>query len=444
MPSLEIYKVIFIIEIIIAEFLLTIHLKKRSYYPLRLIFSWVVLIAVASIYPITVNNAVSNSLMFFVLFFISVPLLMFTYDTKFINVLFCALAGYTIQHFAYEITNIVFGILMQTRSPILGMYGDDDIPWGWNLETAFLILVWILCYFTCYVILFKIYGRKIKKNKEMKIKSVTMMFLLAAGLIADIVLNSVVVYSDMSFKAMLINQIATSICCLLILYGQFTLLLNEELAGEVTLLNKLLDEQSRQYKLSKENIDMINMKCHDMRYTIRKIGRSKKLDDSIVNEMEKSISIYDSIVKTGNEALDIVLTEKSLICQKQNISLTIVANGELLNFIDTNTIYSLFGNALDNAIEACMKIDDSEKRMISLKITQFGNMINITVQNSYADDVKFDENGMPLTTKNDGRFHGFGIKSIRYLTESYNGDLTILGEDSIFTLNIIIPLPNRN
>lgn len=73
MPSLEIYKVIFIIEIIIAEFLLTIHLKKRSYYPLRLIFSWVVLIAVASIYPITVNNAVSNSLMFFVLFFISVP-----------------------------------------------------------------------------------------------------------------------------------------------------------------------------------------------------------------------------------------------------------------------------------------------------------------------------------------------------------------------------------
>ena len=68
----------------------------------------------------------------------------------------------------------------------------------------------------------------------------------------------------------------------------------------------------KQYEISKQTIDLINVKCHDMKHQIRAISRQAAIDPAALEEMESVISIYGTIVKTGSQALDIILAEKNL------------------------------------------------------------------------------------------------------------------------------------
>lgn len=86
--------------------------------------------------------------------------------------------------------------------------------------------------------------------------------------------------------------------------------------------------------------------------------------------MEQEIRSYEAQNKTGNEVLDTILTSKSLYCQQHGITLTCVADGAALDFMDTMDLCSLFGNALDNAIESVEKLPDSEQRLIHLVVAR--------------------------------------------------------------------------
>lgn len=82
------------------------------------------------------------------------------------------------------------------------------------------------------------------------------------------------------------------------------------------------------------------------------------------------MAIYDNIYQTGNDALDLVLTEKSLLCDEYNIKLSSMIEGLALDFMHTTDVYALFGNLLDNAIESVMKEPDEEKRIISIQMAR--------------------------------------------------------------------------
>ncbi|MDR1072573.1 MAG: ATP-binding protein [Treponema sp.] len=119
-----------------------------------------------------------------------------------------------------------------------------------------------------------------------------------------------------------------------------------------------------------------------------------------------------------------------MICKKNAISLACVADGALLNFMDVMDICSIFGNALDNAIEGVLKMEDYEKRLIHMDLYSQHNFILIRCENYFENEITL-ENG----------FHGFGLKSIRYTTEKYGGSMTINTEDHWFILRILLPLP---
>ncbi len=102
-------------------------------------------------------------------------------------------------------------------------------------------------------------------------------------------------------------------------------------------------------------------------------------------------------------------------------------------------IYAIFGNALDNAIRAVMELEDAMKRVISVKIVIQNSILMIQIQNYYSGKLRF-EKGLPLTTKKDQRDHGYGMKSIQYTAEKYNGTITVNAENDIFMLQILIPV----
>ena len=104
----------------------------------------------------------------------------------------------------------------------------------------------------------------------------------------------------------------------------------------------------------------------------------------------------------------------------------------------TRDIYTLFNNALSNAVEAVKKLEDPEKRVISLSVRKTGGHAEIELTNFF-DGTTVQSGG---TTKQDAHRHGFGTMSMRYIAEEYGGSVSIQTQKDIFTLMIVIPLPS--
>ena len=175
------------------------------------------------------------------------------------------------------------------------------------------------------------------------------------------------------------------LCCCLILYISNKIVLTQKIKTELETTSRLLRQAEEQYKVSKENVNLINLKCHDLKHQIREYASKRNIDQEAIKDLESVINIYDSTIKTGNEALDLILTEKSLYCQKQNIKLTCLADCSRLIFMHDSDLYSLFGNMIDNAIEAVSKIDNAEKRNINLIVRNIKNYVSIAVENFYEE-----------------------------------------------------------
>ena len=225
------------------------------------------------------------------------------------------------------------------------------------------------------------------------------------------------------------------------LYAHLVQCSQTKMRRELETIQNVLQNQYQQYKQSRESVDLINYKYHDLKHQIAVLRSEQDPDkrNAFLNQMEEEIKQYELQNKTGNHVLDTILTSKSLYCNKHGITLTSVADGSLLEFMDTMDICSIFGNALDNAIECELKIPNKEKRLIHVTVSQQKNFLMIRVENYFEGMLKFKESGL-ATTKKEKMFHGYGIKSIKYTVDKYGGAVHIDAEKQWFDLKILIPL----
>ena len=225
------------------------------------------------------------------------------------------------------------------------------------------------------------------------------------------------------------------------LYAHLLLCCETKVRRELEAVQNVLQNQYHQYKLSRESVDLVNYKYHDMKHQIA-VLRSEtdpQKRDAFLDRMEEEIKQYELQNKTGNHVLDTVLTSKSFYCNKHGITLTSVVDGKLLEFMETMDICSIFGNALDNAIESVLKIAEKERRLIHVTVSKQKNFLLIRVENYYESGITLQE-GLPVSTKTDKQYHGYGIKSIRYTVSKYDGAVYIDTENQWFDLKILIPL----
>lgn len=207
-------------------------------------------------------------------------------------------------------------------------------------------------------------------------------------------------------------------------------------------VSQLLRAEQRRYESDKQIHDAINIKCHDIRHQIAAI-RAQSTDDAYRAELKKIgklVDIYDTTPHSQNAALDVVLAGKMLTCNNRNIGITCMADGRRMEFMDDCDIYALFGNILDNAIEAASQVAEPEQRLITLTVENRENFLVVECENYFSGKLVFDD-GLPLTTKSDTLNHGFGTRSIRALTEKYSGSVKLSTQGDIFDLSILIPIP---
>ncbi len=230
------------------------------------------------------------------------------------------------------------------------------------------------------------------------------------------------------------------ITCCFALGLQYFELKSGRLELENQLVQQLLAAERTQYKISKESMDIVNMKCHDLKHQIAAVRAAGRQDQqAALQEIEDAVAIYDAVCKTGNETLDAILTQKMLFCEKHGILLTYMVDQNELAFISDPDLYSIFGNILENAIEGVLG-EDLENRVISLSICRQANILSIHAENTCQHPPQFRD-GLPQTTKANPRDHGFGVRSIRYLVERYQGHVSFQASHGMFLVDIMIPIP---
>lgn len=448
--SLFLYKFQFLAELLIAESMIVFRMKRKSMFALRAILSILVCFGMAFAVPILAYNAFYCAFMFILLFGFTVVALKVCFNENWGTIVFYAIAGYAVQHIAYQIFDLVIVLTGLNGGMPMGNYGDSNITVpdgdengiGGSIFTSniFVIILWAFIYFETYLLGYAFISKAMVKDTNYGHKNLELFVVVIIIMLSDIIFSSFVTYYnaehyDEGYVCLL--YVYNIFCALLSVYIQFGFSARKKLETDYETINRLWEQKKAQYELTKENIDLINIKCHDLKHQIRKIGRRSEIDSDTLKEMTDVIEIYDSIVKTENEALDIILTEKSLLCNRHDIRLACIADGKALSFMSNADLYSLFGNLIDNAIEAVKDLP-KEQRSISLSVKVMKSFLCVNIHNYYKGELKF--NGiLPLTTKGDTVNHGYGMKSIRFICDKYNGELTIATNDDIFNLNIVFP-----
>ena len=225
-----------------------------------------------------------------------------------------------------------------------------------------------------------------------------------------------------------------------VLYAYHVQVKEIQIRFEKETLHNIMEMQYKNYQLSKENIDMVNRKYHDLKHQINLLKTQAYVgkSTSYLEKMEREIRVYETQNKTGNQILDAVLTNKAMICQNKEIELKFIVDGGALSFMEDMDVSALFGNMLDNAIESAEKQQEKQKRLIWLYVTKEKQFVRIRTENYCDEKIQF-KNGMPVTTKKDRRFHGYGMKSIKSTVEKYHGSVVAAQENNWFELKILLP-----
>lgn len=305
------------------------------------------------------------------------------------------------------------------------------------IEDVIIVLFFVLCYVVCGITIAK-WMPKGRKNKmgPRQISLTLLIFLLLNVLSFNEILRLDVVI-DSEWKYLYLAQCV----CLVLLYLEGEMFKKSDMRQEMEIMNLLHQKEREQYFLAKENIELINQKCHDLKHQIRVLRKGDKEElDKYLKEIEDSVEIYEAIVKTGNEVFDTILTEKSLYCHAKQIQVNCVADGSQMDFIDTIDLYAILGNAMDNAIEAVEQFKEPEKRQLDVMIYRQQCFLVIHIMNPIPQALIYEE-GLPVTTKADKGFHGFGLRSIRHIIKKYEGFMNVAEEDGCFSLKLLIPIP---
>ena len=151
---------------------------------------------------------------------------------------------------------------------------------------------------------------------------------------------------------------------LTLLYFQTEVFKKSAMQKEMDTLNLLYERQREQYQVARQNVQIINKRCHELKLQIAALRQmsgaaSDPPDPELkahIDEAEKAAQLYDASRNTGNEVLDVVLTEKSLLCESRRIQLNAVTDGSCLGFFEAGDLYALFANMLDHAIESAVQV----------------------------------------------------------------------------------------
>lgn len=426
----------FLVELLAGEALFLFRCRRRPYFFLRcaagIILLWAAMFLVVCVQFCLPEVWYVNMAVYLVLFAFTLLGMKACFNEPFKILLLCGVAAYSVQNLIYR----VFSLFETTGAAwrfgeVLGSYDG----------AAFLITFAIGA--AVYTAVYFLFARRMNAKGLENVYSRNVLVFAALTLLVTVILCSITnIWGWQHYYLSIVSYCFAILCNLFILVIISGMTVQSGLRTDLQTVRRMWEQDKAHYEISKQNIELINLKIHDLKHKFREMRLAgENLTDEEYRQFENAIAAYDSKVSTGCPPLDVLLTEKSLLCGRAGIKLSCMADGAALSFMPEYDLYSMFGNILSNAVEAVSKVRDEQARVISLTVRSVFGAAVINCENYYEGEIKLS-GGLPESSKPDKSQHGYGMKSVKLLAKKYGGDLNFKFGEGIFSLNIVLPLPS--
>ncbi len=427
MDMFRFVKMLFVLELFVGGFLFTPFLHRRKHFWLRAAASF----CVCQLYAFFIPGVYASTL-----------------NTIFVfGSIVCLVAGAFAVCFCERAENIIFVIVSSyTAEKILSMFNsavsliDVEFFYHTNVFNPYWFAMYVGCAVVTYALFYLLFVRHLRDCREgmLYIKRHALVGILPVAALINLVMGWLSTdYITGILVAQLFDYIWNFLAGILLLVVEYCMLERNRIEYDLEIARELIRQKEEQYRFSKENIDLINRKCHDIKYIIR-AGMAQGAESPALKEAIEGVEIYDRSFKTGNETLDMLLAEKGLYCRGHDIEVNCMAGGELLSFMENVDLYVLFANLLDNAIRSTEKLQEKAARCIYLRIAPAKEFVSVCVENRYEGEIR-TVRGLPVSTKEDKTRHGYGLLGVKYLVEKYGGGISIHTQNGVFLVEMLFP-----
>ncbi|RSX57203.1 ATP-binding protein [Bifidobacterium samirii] len=345
----------------------------------------------------------------------------------------CCVCGYAMQHIAAAVMKIVDLLRAQAAiawsTPMLGSWIVGIVLRGAVFASIYLAFL-------------HRFIRRLDMTAVWTGSRTTLALLTGAVLAVTVALSSYASAPSLGLHTGLVLRAVSVLTCLIILLLFGELSRNHRLTDEIAFMKRMDAMRADHYAQLRDVIEETNVRCHDMKHQIAAMRASGGAADGAFREelddLARTADLYDGVARTGCAPLDVVLTQKSRVCAARGIRFTYMADASCLEPMRERDVYALFGNALDNAIEAVTRLADPERRIVKMTVARRAGFVSIIVAN-YFDHVERDAAGDIVSSRPDPRGHGYGLKSMRRIAGEYGGTMSVDTDGGTFTVSILLP-----
>lgn len=271
----------------------------------------------------------------------------------------------------------------------------------------------LLIFIAIYHLVFMHYRRRISSSAANRSFEVQTFLMLGAGVV--IVLYAMIYHIRHSMQQKHLTEIELSM---------------QETYEKTQMKLKMDEEISRIYHDLKHQLAAMDLS----ELSVDK-DRRKELADQLMDH----VSQFEYVSDSGNTLLDSLLNHKIKATREKGITLELFMETENYDFLDSIDMCSIFGNILDNAIEAADRVRSGERRWIQIKSAVIQGVWILKAENSFSVPPLI-ENEKYISSKDGPKRNGIGISSIRYCVSKYGGKTEIFTEGNVFTIKVMVPV----
>lgn len=240
-----------------------------------------------------------------------------------------------------------------------------------------------------------------------------------------------------AFKFMILNAFFGIFLNLYLFYLLDAFAENKELRYRVALYEKQEKLNYEYYAKQADNYKNALSVLHDVRKHV-KILKELNQEEKFP-EVQKYANAFENLLAPlllkhycRNAILNIIINDKVDFCEKNKIDFDVKVCDIDIEFMEPIDITTVFGNLLDNAVEACI---GTEGGHIVLEAGPFNRFIYVQLCNSISKKIKWDVRGFPVSDK--GKQHGIGLRNVEKILKKYNGNMEFSAEGDVFKVKIL-------
>lgn len=405
---------------------------KKDRFAIRAICAFVIVFGMLLAYDRLIDLVEGDTLHFIlnildclVVFFGVLAVMGMCFSADFWVGLFCTTVGYCMQH------------MTKVLSDLIGIFIGID---QWWMKAVVLTLVTVICYWLIYVFVLK-RRRGEYYSVDSALQTIMSVAVILLSMVFYLVSMRLIRGTEKTEITSVIIKMFSFMIALETFFFEFGLLFKRKMTEENKAIMHLLAKESQQYQMDREKMERINIKCHDLKEHIAYLKELPASGDreKYINDLQQDVSNLGQMIKTGNSVLDMLLSEKQLICEQNKIKLSFMVDGDNLKVMEGLDIYSLFGNAINNAIEYLKSLEDEEKRLLTVKVYVRNQFLCVNFENYFEGEIQLEDD-LPRTTKTNRDYHGFGLKSMKHIVDKYRGEMVIDYSGRVFSIGITIPI----